>query len=188
MFPSMTDQPRSALSEDPNAGHATPFMDLLAAGILAAIALWFLVEALRLPVPGGITTAPGLLPFLTAATLVVMALLLGLDALARRRKGIAGLPVPDGLELPPDFLRSLALGVILIVYVAALEFVSIEVAFTLFGLRFIVGAFETVTVIVLAAILRIYWQAPLWTCVAVSFGWIAFLSIVFRMIFSQPLP
>ena len=184
----MTDQPKIVLSEDPNAGHATPFMDLLAAGILAAIALWFLIESLRLPVPGGIVTAPGLLPFLTAATLVVMALLLGADALARRRKGIAGLPVPDGLDLPPDFRRSMALGVILIVYVAALEFASIEVAFELFGLRFIIGAFETVTVIVLAAILRIYWQAPLWTCVAVSVGWIAFLSIVFRMVFHQQLP
>jgi len=184
----MTDHPNTVLSEDPNAGHATPFMDLTAAGVLAAIALWFLVEALRLPLPGGIATAPGLLPFLTAATLVLMALLLGADALARRRNGVGGLPVPDGLDLPSDFGRSMALGVILIVYVAALQFASIEVAFTLFGLRFVIGAFETVTVIVLTAILRIYWQAALWTCLAVTVGWIAFLSIVFRMIFSQTLP
>jgi hypothetical protein len=69
-----------------------------------------------------------------------------------------------------------------------LQFASIEVAFTLFELRFIIGAFEVVTVIVLTAILRIYWQQPLWACLAVSFGWTAFLSIVFRLIFSQPLP
>jgi len=184
----MTDQPETILSEDPNAGYATPFMDLIAAAIIAAIGLWFLVESLRLPVPGGITTAPGLLPFLIATTLMLMALLLGADALTRRRNGIAGLPIADGLELPPDFRRSMGLGVILIVYVAALEFVSIEVGFTLFGLRFIIGAFEVVTVIVLTAILRIYWQAALWACLAVSLGWIAFLSIVFRFIFSQPLP
>jgi hypothetical protein len=184
----MTDRPETVLSEDPNAGHATPFMDLLAAAIIAAIAVWFMVEALRLPMPGGVTTAPGLLPFLISATLVLMALLLGADALARRRNGVGGLPVPDGLELPPDFRRSMGLGVILIVYVAALQFASIEVAFTLFELRFIIGAFEVVTVIVLTAILRIYWQQPLWACLAVSFGWTAFLSIVFRLIFSQPLP
>ncbi|MPZ55506.1 MAG: hypothetical protein GEU91_03210 [Rhizobiales bacterium] len=184
----MTDQPRTVLSEDPNAGLATPLMDLIAAGILAAVSLWLMVESLRLPMPGGIATAPGLLPFLTAASLMMMALVLGADALTRRRKGIAGLPVPDGFDLPPDFRRSMALGVILIVYVAALEFASIEIAFELFGLRFIIGAFETVTVIVLAAILRIYWQAPLWTCAAVSFGWIAFLSIVFRLVFHQQLP
>jgi hypothetical protein len=184
----MTDQPNSILSEDPNAGHATPLMDLIAAGVLAAIALWFMVEAVRLPMPGGITTAPGLLPFLTAATLAIMALLLGADALARRRNGLAGLPVPDGLDLPPDFRRSMALGVILIVYVAALQFASIDVAFTLFGVRFIIGAFEVVTVIVLTAILRIYWRAALWICLAVSLGWIAFLSIVFRLVFHQALP
>ena len=184
----MSEQPKTILSEDPNAGHATPFMDLIAAGVLAAIALWFMVESLRLPVPGGIATAPGLLPFLVGATLVVMAAMLGADALARRRNGVGGIPVPDGLDLPADFRRSMALGVILIVYVAALHFASIEVAFTLFDVRFVIGSFETVTVIVLTAILRIYWQAALWTCVAVSFGWIAFLSIVFRIIFTQPLP
>jgi hypothetical protein len=184
----MTEQPETILSEDPNAGYATPFMDLLAAGIITAIAVWFMVESLRLPVPGGITTAPGLLPFLIAATLVLMAFLLGADALTRRRNGVAGLPVPDGLELPPDFRRSMGLGAILIVYVAALQFASIEVAFTLAGLRFIIGAFEVTTVIVLVTILRIYWQAALWACLAVSLGWVAFLSIVFRLIFSQPLP
>jgi hypothetical protein len=184
----MTDQPKTVLSEDPNAGYATPFMDLLAAGIIAAIAVWFMVESLRLPTPGGMTTAPGLLPFLVAATLMLMALLLGVDALTRRRNGVAGVKVPDGLELPPDFARSIGLGAILIVYVAALQFASIEVAFTLLGLRFLIGAFEVVTAIVLTAILRIYWQAALWACLAVSLGWVAFLSIVFRLIFSQPLP
>jgi hypothetical protein len=184
----MTDRPDTVLSEDPNAGYATPLMDLIAAGIIAVIAVWFMVESLRLSMPGGVTTAPGLLPFIIAATLVLMALMLGADALARRRNGIAGVPVPDGLDLPPDFRRSMGLGVILVVYVAALQFASIDVAFTLFGLRFIIGAFEVVTVIVLTAILRIYWQQPLWACVAVSFGWVAFLSIIFRLIFSQPLP
>ena len=184
----MTDQQQTVLSEDPNAGFATPFMDLIAAGILAVIALWFMVEALRLPVPGGIMTAPGLLPFITAASLMIMALMLGYDALVRRRKGAGGVPVRDGLELPSDFRRSMLLGGIFVVYVFALEYAAIEVAFRQFGLRFIIGSFEVVTVVFLAAILRIYWQEALWKCIAVSFGWIAFLSIVFRMIYHVPLP
>ena len=184
----MTDQPTTALSEDPNAGHATPFMDLIAAGVLAAIAAWFMIDSLLLPLPGGITTAPGLLPFLTAATLMIMAVMLGIDAVKRRRNGIAGVPVPDGLELPADFRRSMALGAIFVGYVFALEYASIEVVFQAFTLRFLIGAFEVVTLIFLAAILRIYWQEALWKCVAVSFGWIAFLSIVFRLVYRVPLP
>jgi hypothetical protein len=183
-----TDQPRSVLSEDPNAGFATPVMDLIAAGILAAISLWFMIEALRLPVPGGIATAPGLLPFLTAASLLIMAVMLGYDALARRRGGIGGAPVSDGIQLPADFRRSMLLGAILIAYVFALEFAGIRVAFELLTLRFMIGSFEVVTAIFLAAILRIYWQDVLWKCVAVSFVWIAFLSVVFRMVFHVPLP
>jgi hypothetical protein len=182
----MSNDPRT-LSEDPHAGVATPLMDLIAAGVLSAISIWLMVEALRLPTPGGVPTAPGLLPFLTAATLLAMALILAADALARRRRAAAAM-APDGIELPPDFRRTMALGAILIVYVLALEFASIEVAFELLSQRFVIGAFEAVTVIVLTAILRIYWQAPLWACLAVGAGWIALLSVVFRLLFRVPLP
>jgi hypothetical protein len=126
------------------------------------------------------------LPFLTAASLMVMALALGVGALVRRRRRGGG--PAEGLELPADFRRTMALGGILTVYVLALDLVPVDVAFEVWSLRFVIGAFETVSLIVLTAILRVYWQAPLSTCVAVALGWIAFLSVVFRMIFHVPLP
>lgn len=179
--------PRS-YSEDPDAGLGTPLMDLVAAGVLVAISLWFVVESLRLPAPGGVFTAPGLLPFLTAASLLIMALMLGANALARRRAAVAGAAIVDGFDLPPDFWRSMGLGAILIVYIAAMQFLPVEYAFRLFGLRFVIGAFEVTSVVTITAILRIFWQQPLWACLAVSVVWIAFLSIVFRMIFIVTLP
>jgi hypothetical protein len=181
----MDSRDKIVLSEDPNAGFATPVMDLFAAGVLAIVSLWMMVEALRLPVPGGIVTAPGLLPFLTAASLLLMAIILGAMALSRRRL-FAG--AEDRFELPSDFLRSMALGAILIVYVAALDFTAVDTAFTIGSLRFVIGAFEPVSVLVLTAILWIYWRKPLWICLAVSLGWIAFLSIIFRMVFHTQLP
>jgi hypothetical protein len=183
----MTDYDPRSISEDPNAGLATPLMDLVAAGILVAIALWFSIESLRLPVPADTLTAPGLLPFLTAASLLIMALILGASALARRRE-TAGAPIADGLDLPPDFWRTMGLGAILTVYVAALEFLPVSVAFSLGGLRFVIGAFEVASVIALTGILRLFWQEPLPACLAVSVGWVAFLSVVFRMIFHVQLP
>jgi hypothetical protein len=56
------------------------------------------------------------------------------------------------------------------------------------SIRFVIGAFEVASVVILTAILRIYWGAALWACFAVTLGWIAFLSIMFRIVFQVPLP
>jgi hypothetical protein len=181
----MTEQDKTVLSEDPNAGLATPIMDLSAAGVIAGVAIWMLIESLRLPAPGGMITAPGLLPFLTAGSLLIMAGLLAAAAL-RRRRHMA--PEVDRIELPADFSRSMILGAILIVYVAALEFLPIAAAVSVGSTRLAIGNFEVATIVVLATILRIFWRGTPWACLAVSFGWVAFLSLVFRLIFEIQLP
>jgi hypothetical protein len=181
----MTEQDKTVLSEDPNAGLATPIMDLLAAGVIAAIAIWMLVESLRLPVPGGMITAPGLLPFLTAGSLLIMGGLLATAALRRRRHAAPG---ADRIELPADFSRSMMLGAILTVYVAALEFLPIAAALPVGSTRLVIGSFEVASLVALATILRVFWRGAPWACVAISFGWVAFLSLVFRLIFEIQLP
>jgi Tripartite tricarboxylate transporter TctB family len=173
------------LSEEANAGFATPIMDMLAAAIVAATALAMAVESLLLPVPGGIMTAPGLLPFLTSASLLIMAVILGVNALGRRRATPREL---DRVELPSDFKRSLALGGIVILYVSALQFVPVRTSFYIGSLHFVIGAFETVSVVVITGLLRFYWGARLWACLTVAVFWIAFLSVTFRMVFQTPLP
>jgi hypothetical protein len=173
------------LSEDVNAGLATPIMDLVAAGIIAAISIWIAIESLRLPSPGGVFTAPGLLPFLTAASLLIMTLILGYGALARRRAMPRAL---DRFEVPADFARSMTLGAIVVVYVAAMQFIPIKFGFHIGSLHFVIGSFETVSVVAITGLLRLYWRAALWACLAVAVVWIAFLSVVFRMIFITPLP
>jgi hypothetical protein len=173
------------LSEEANAGFATPIMDLIAAGIIAAIALVMAIESLLLPVPGRIFTAPGLLPFLTSASLLIMAVILGYGALGRRRTMPRAL---DRFEIPSDFLRSLALFGIVVLYVAALQFIPVRMSFHIGSLRFVIGAFETVSVVAITALLRFYWRARLWACLTVAVFWIAFLSVTFRMVFLTPLP
>jgi len=173
------------LSEDPNAGLSTPIMDLIAAAVIGAVALWFTVASLMLPAPGGIVTAPGLLPFLTAGSLLVMAGMLAAAALRRWRSA------PQDamrIELPADFRRSLLLGAILVVYIAALQFLPVHTAFRLGGVRLVIGNFEVASVIVLTAILSIFWKAPLWKCLTIVACWIAFLSVIFRIVFEVQLP
>lgn len=178
------DEPH-VISEDPNAGMANPIMDLAAAGVVGAIALFMAIESLRLPVTSGIFTAAGLLPFLTAASLLVMSVLLGMSAMTRRRTMPRAL---DRFEIPEDFQRTLVLGGIVILYVLGLQVVPVHVGFNIGPLRFIVGAFETVSLVALTGLLKLYWRAPLWACFAVTLAWTAFLSIVFRMLFATPLP
>jgi len=180
------DGQKGVVSEDANAGFATPIMDLLAAVIVGAIAIFVAVESLILPQPGrNVFTAPGLLPFLTAASLLIMALMLGVSALQRRRAMPRAL---DRFEIPSDALRSLALGGIVALYVLAIQVVPFEVDFDIGSLHFYIGAFEPVSVVFLTGLLRFYWRAPLWACLAVIVVWIAFLSVVFRMLFQTPLP
>ncbi len=173
------------LSEDANAGLATPIMDLIAAVVIGAIALFVLIESLRLPVPGKVFTAPGLLPFLTSASLLIMAALLGTSALQRRRTTPR---VLDRFEMPDDIRRSLMLGGIVILYVLGLQFIPVNVSFDIGPLHFLIGAFEVVSLVVITGLLKLYWRAALWACFAVTVGWIAFLSVVFRMLFQTPLP
>ncbi|MCF8475833.1 MAG: tripartite tricarboxylate transporter TctB family protein [Pseudolabrys sp.] len=173
------------LSEDANAGLATPVMDIISAGVVAVIAIWMAIESLRLPVPSGLFTAPGLLPFLTSASLLVMALVLGYGAIGRSRNTPREL---NRFELPSDFMRSMTLGGIVVLYVLAMQFVPVRLDFNIGSLHFVIGAFETVSLVAVTGLLRIYWRAPLWACLAVTVVWIAFLSLVFRMLFQTPLP
>jgi hypothetical protein len=181
----MTDQEETVLSEDPNAGLATPAMDLAAAVVVAIIAIWFGIASLQLPAPGGLITAPGLLPFLTSGSLLIMSGLLAAAALRRKRQ-LKEAAV--GFDLPADFRRSMLLGAILAVYVAALQFLPVAVAIPVGAVRFVIGNFEVATVLVMVAVLRIFWHRALWACFAVSLGWVTFLSLVFRLVFEIQLP
>lgn len=172
-------------SEDANAGMANPVMDLAAAAVIAAIAIFVAIASLRLPVPASVFTAPGLLPFLTAASLLVMALILGYSAVGRRQTMP---PALDRFDIPDDFKRTLVLGGIVILYVLGLQVIPVDVSFNIGPLHFQIGAFEAVSLIAVTGLLKLYWRAPLWACLAVTVAWIAFLSIVFRMLFQTPLP
>jgi hypothetical protein len=183
----MSDIPDKALlSEDPNAGLATPIMDLAAAAVIAAICVWTLIESLLLPMPGALSTAPGLLPFMTAGSLLIMAGILGASAIGRW----GTVPAESNrFELPAEFPRAVLLAAIITVYVAALQFLPIEMVMRVGDFRLVVGNFEVASIVILTLILRLFWQqAALWMCFAVAFGWTAFLSLIFRLVFQIQLP
>lgn len=172
--------------EDPESGLAAPGLDLLAAGFLIFVSVLVMVASLTLPVPNTIMTAPGLLPFITAASLCLMAIMLANSALKRRRAGVVMNPA-DARDRQED-LRALALAGAVALYILALQVLAFQVYFSVFGIGVILSAFQPVTVIALASIIHISWRGPFWITVSISLFWTCLLSVVFQKLFQIPLP
>ncbi|MGH6943124.1 MAG: tripartite tricarboxylate transporter TctB family protein [Geminicoccaceae bacterium] len=180
----MTDERPTSVSEE-GEGLAPPVLDLIAAICLVALSVWVMVEAARMEVPGTLATAPGLLPFLTAASLCVMAI--GLSWLALRRRAAETAPV---LAPPsaPEVRRTLMLFAVLGCYLLGLDVLSFQHAVVIAGARVVLGSFELVSIVVLTILLAMFWGRSLAACAAVAVGWILALSAVFRYVFGLPLP
>lgn len=172
--------------EDENAGYASPALDLIATAFLIALSILVLIASVRLPVPSGLETAPGLLPFITAGSLAVMAVLLGISAIVRRRDGA---PMWDASTSDRgESTRTVILVVAVAVYLAALQGLAFQYYFSIGSVPVVLSAFEPVTVIALAAIIHIFWHGPLWITALVSLGWTLALSAIFQKVFNLPLP
>lgn len=175
--------------EEAGAGYASPSLDLAATIVLIALSIVVMVASFSLPAPGGLLTAPGLLPFLTAASLFLMAVMLGLTALQRRAAGKASGAddAVDSRDASED-IGSLLLAVSVAAYIGALHFLAFQYHVTLAGMHYTLSAFEPVTIITLATIIQSVWRGPLWITTCVSISWTLLLSLVFQKIFLIPLP
>ena len=182
-----TDQPEIKFEgEEADAGFASPALDLVASAVLFMLAVVVMIASWSLPMPGAIHTAPGLLPFLVAASLLFMALGLGASALARQRAGARG-PVFGDRDVDTDY-RSVALAIAVALYIAALQFLAFQQNYNVFGTTLRLSAFEPATILTLSTIIHLSWRGPLWITVLVSAAWTVILSLVFQLVFRLPLP
>jgi len=180
----MAEEKHSFAGEDENAGFASPRQDLLASAVLILLSIWIMFESVRLEMPGDWPTAPGLLPFFTAATLCLMALGLAWLAIKRQRAGDVVAAAQE--ETVPG--RALLLMALVGAYILSLQFVSFEYSATVAGFRLSYGSFEVLTIVAVTAILLIFWQPRIWPCLVVSAVWVTALAAVFRYVFVLPLP
>ncbi|MEP3638177.1 MAG: tripartite tricarboxylate transporter TctB family protein [Paracoccaceae bacterium] len=172
--------------EEAGSGFASPTLDLIVSAILIAIAGVTMLASVALPMPGAIHTAPGLLPFIVAASLLVMALGLGASALARRRSGVH-LPILADRDVTTDF-RTLMLAIAVAIYVAALQVLAFQQNYAVFGTNLRLTAFEPATIITLCTIIHASWRGPFWITASISIAWTIVLSLVFQLVFRIPLP
>ncbi len=169
---------------------STPQKDVLAAVVVGAFAVAVMLLAAQQSNPGRALTAPGLLPFVTGATLLAMAIGLALGAL---REG-------GGRNLRSAFLsdpaaqsdahagRAWALLGLLVVMVILIDVLTFEFSFRIGGVRFEIGAFEAISIPVLAMILRIFWRASALRCMFSAGVTVLVFAAAFRYGFNIPLP
>ncbi|MBT8418080.1 MAG: tripartite tricarboxylate transporter TctB family protein [Silicimonas sp.] len=172
--------------EEAGAGFASPTLDLIASVILIAMAIAMMAASIALPMPGAIHTAPGLLPFIVAASLLLMALGLGGSAIARRRSGVHS-PIFADRDISTD-LRSLLLAGAIAVYISALQLMAFQQHISVFGTSLRLSAFEPATIVTLCTIIHLSWRGPIWITATISITWTIILSLVFQLVFRIPLP
>lgn len=172
--------------EEAGAGYASPLLDLIATMVLIALSIVVMVASFILPTPGGLLTAPGLLPFLTAASLFLMAVMLGVTALQRRNSSNTDCAIkPRNLS---EDLGSLLLACCVAIYIGALHLLARQYHITIGSMHYTISAFEPVTIVALTAIIQSVWRGPLWITTCVSVVWTLVLSFVFQKVFLIPLP
>ena len=135
--------------------------------------------------PDNVLTAPGLLPFLIAASLLLMAGGLAATAI-RRRRGKAVSTTPSRNR--DTDRKTFQLAAVVAVYIAALQFMAFRHDVLVAGFRHTISAFEPVTIIALVAIIHVAWRGPLWITTTIAIIWTSILSLVFQHIFIIPLP
>lgn len=173
--------------EEAGAGYASPTLDLIAAGFLVLLTIIVMVASWMLPVPGDILTAPGLLPFFTAFSLLLMALVLGATALKRKRLSAKSTSSTEPVESLPT-ARTLLLAALVGLYILSLQMLAFQKDFSIGETFFSISAFEPVTIVALADIIHIHWRGPLWITTVISVLWTLVLSLIFQKAFNIPLP
>jgi hypothetical protein len=183
------DAPAHFTGEEGGEERTTPAKNLAASCVIAVFGIAVMVLSVQLEVPDMLATAPGLLPFLTGGSLVLMAT--GLAFRSIRAGGLRGRlyrPDPRHWLAAAEIRRTIGLMSVVFVYIVAVDLVWFEVDIPLgfFALPF--SSFELISAIALTIILKLFWRAALWRCGLVALLYAMALTNVFRFGFVILLP
>jgi hypothetical protein len=169
----------------------SPGKDLAAAAMVALIGAAAMVLSLNLDAPASIYTAPGLLPFLTGLSLVIMAAGLAAKALKRApfREILGAASNPIGPFLADiEGRRTLILMGLVLTYVVLTDLINFEIRMPAGFYTFRFSSYETISITVIALILKMFWRARWLACIAVAAGMVIALAWIFRDGFEILLP
>lgn len=171
---------------------SSPRKDFIASIAVGALGIFAMLLSVQLDKPESLYTAPGLLPFVTGACLVLMGL--GLFAKTLRRHGWEEMQKSDGIQAIATFLsdqeqrRTVLLMIVIGLYVLILGGMDLDWRYKTSFYTFRFSGFEAISIPVIFLILRFFWRSTLLNCFLVSTAIIVFLAVVFRDGFQILLP
>ena len=171
---------------------SSPRKDFIAAIVVAVLGLFAMYLSVQLGAPESILTAPGLLPFVTGASLILMAL--GLLIKSKRRYGwepmleSSGMGAISAYLAEPEARRTLMLMLVVFAYVMVLGQMDMDLRYKTSFYTFRFSGFELISIPVIFFILRFFWRSTLLNCFLVAVGIVVFLAVVFRDGFQILLP
>lgn len=171
---------------------STPHKDFIASIAIAVLGVLAMILSVQLGTVDSLYTAPGLLPFVTGASLIVMAI--GLILKTKRRYGWDEMLKSEGTQAIRNYFaetenrRTLLLMLIVGVYVVILGQMDMDLRYKTSFYTFRFSGFELISIPVILIILRFFWRSTLLNCFLVSTGIVVFLAVVFRDGFQILLP
>jgi hypothetical protein len=178
--------------EEGGSERTSPRKDFIASIAVAALGILAMTLAAQLDTLDSPYTAPGLLPFITGVSLVLMAI--GLFEKTRRRYGLDAMLKSDGIQAITDYLaatenrRTLLLMVVIGLYVLILGQMDMDLRYKTSFYTFRFSGFEAISIPFISLILRYFWRSTLFNCFLVSTGIVVFLAVIFRDGFQILLP
>ncbi|MBT3915215.1 MAG: hypothetical protein HOF23_02520 [Rhodospirillaceae bacterium] len=171
---------------------SSPRKDFIASIFVALLGVFAMILAVQLGKPESLYTAPGLLPFVTGASLILMAL--GLFVKTKRRYGWEEMLKSEGTQAIKNYFadieqrRTLLLMLVIGIYVVVLGQMDMDLRFKTSFYTFRFSGFELISIPVIFFILRFFWRSTLLNCFLVATGIVVFLAVVFRDGFQILLP
>lgn len=171
---------------------SSPRKDFIASLVVAALGLFAMVLSVQLDMPESLYTAPGLLPFVTGASLILMAI--GLFVKTMRQHGMEEMMKSEGFRAVTAYLadvesrRTLMLMFVVFIYVMVLGQMDLDWRFKTSFYTFRISGFELISIPIITFILRFFWRSSLLNCILVGTGIVVFLAAVFRDGFQILLP
>ena len=178
--------------EEANSGYSSPKYDFISSAVVALVGLVAMLMATKLDYPDTILTSPGVLPFLTGGSLIIMAAALFYGALRRSlgdNSEIIGTADGDSNKVASRQMRqTIILGLIVLLYVVLLDQINFTWRYHAPFYTFSLGSFELISIPLIGGILYYFWRGTILKCLTVSAFMTFFLAIVFRDGFQILLP
>ena len=170
---------------------STPAKNLGGAVVIGGLGIYAMGMSLTFDSPDTVFTAPGLLPFLTGLTLLLMCIALGIKAF---REGGAedmwNAPL-RGFRLfwaDDEGRRALQLMSIVFLYVLLVALIEFEWSIPTPWIELKLSSYEVVSFVIITFILRMLWKKSWLRCFIVTFIMVEALASIFRYAFHILMP